>query len=776
MFKRLIWLSMDYPRTTLLLVLLATLAFGFQFPKIHIDTDPENMLPADQADRVLYNQAKQDFGIHDLVVLGITDEAGAFRPETLAKVSRIIDGILQLPGVITDDVISLTTTDDVRPKAGLLEVRRLMEEVPTDATQAEAIRVAIADNPLLTDKLASRDGTALAIYVPIQSKDQAHDIGEAIAALVEVELEPGQDYHLAGLPVAEDTFGTEMFVQMGILAPACGIMIFLLLWGLFRKLTFILPVMAVSMFAVAWAMGLLIGLDYTVHIMSSMIPVFIMPIAVLDSVHILSDFYDRYPRIGDRRETLRQSIDALYTPMLFTSLTSMAGFASLMLADIPPVQVFGGFMAFGILAAFLLTITFIPASIMLMREERLQAAFGRLDEAGGWLGRVLPPFGSAAFRRAVPIALAAVALLGVGVYGVSRTQVNDNPVEWFSEGHPLRIADREMNRLFGGTYMAYLVMEGKEAGAIKRPEVLAYLARLQRELERDPVVGKTSSLADIVGQVGYVLHDGDPAQRRVPDNREQLAQYLFLYQMSGDAGDLDNFVDYDYRLANIWVQMRQGQNRDMARVVDSVNAFMTMEPPPAGIEVHWSGLTYINKVWQDEMVWGMMKAVLVGFAVVLAMMVLLLRSVTLGLLSMLPLTFAITLSYGLAALVGKEYDMPLAVCSTLTLGLSIDFAIHFVQRFRTCLRESEGDPGTSPGQVLSTANRTMFGEPARAIARNALVVAVAFLPLALSSLGPYKTVGVFFALLMSFTALTTLTLLPGLLRLTHRRLWTTKAS
>lgn len=768
MLKRIIWWSMDYPRMSLLLALLVTLAFGFQLPKVHIDTDPENMLPADQPDRALYNQAKRDFAIHDLIVLGITDQAGVFRPPTLGKVKRIIDGILKIPGVITDDVISLTTTNDVRPKAGMIEVKRIMDEIPTDSTQAEVMRAAISDNPLLTDKLASRDGTALAIYVPIQAKDQARRIGNAMAVLAEAELGTGQDYHLAGLPVAEDTFGAEMFVQMGLLAPACGMMIFLLLWFLFRKLTFILPVMAVSMFAVVWTMGLLIGSGYTVHIMSSMIPVFIMPIAVLDSVHILSDFYDRYRLVGDRRETLRQSIDALYTPMLYTTLTSMAGFASLMLADIPPVQVFGGFMAFGILAAWLLTVTFIPASIMLMREQRLQAAFGRLDEAGDWLGRVLPSFGSAAFRHAIPITLAALALLGAGVYGVSRTVVNDNPVSWFSEGHRLRIADREMNRLFGGTYMAYLVIEGKSAGDIKRPQVLTYMGRLQRLLEQDPVVGKTSSLVDIISQVNYVLHDADSNQRRIPDNQQELAQYLFLYQMAGDAGDLDNFVDYDYRLANIWVQMREGQNRDMARVIENVTEFMASQPPPPGISVHWSGLNYINKIWQDEMVWGMMKAVLAGFAVVLTMMVILLRSFTLGLLSMLPLTFAITLSYGLAAFVGKEYDMPLAVCSTLTLGLSIDFAIHFVQRFRGYARESAGD--------LTATNRIMFGEPARAIARNALVVAVAFLPLILSSLGPYKTVGTFFALLMSFTALTTLILLPGLLKITAGRFWQATAS
>jgi hypothetical protein len=130
---------------------------------------------------------------------------------------------------------------------------------------------------------------------------------------------------------------------------------------------------------------------------------------------------------------------------------------------------------------------------------------------------------------------------------------------------------------------------------------------------------------------------------------------------------------------------------------------------------------------------------------------------------MLPLVFAITLSYGLAAFVGKEYDMPMAVCSALTLGLSIDFAIHFIQRYRLNLSRLGGD--------LAAANGVVFGETARAITRNAWVIAAGFSPMMLSPLGPYKTVGVFFALLMLFSGLTALGLLPGLLKLTHGRLW-----
>jgi hypothetical protein len=288
---------------------------------------------------------------------------------------------------------------------------------------------------------------------------------------------------------------------------------------------------------------------------------------------------------------------------------------------------------------------------------------------------------------------------------------------------------------------------------------MSYLSDLQRVLERDPVVGKTSSAADIVGQIGAVLHDGDPAHRAVPENAEQLGQYLFLFQMSGDPGDLDNFVDYDYRFANIWVQMRSGQNKDMDRVEQAVAAYTARNPPPAGTTVRWSGLTYINKVWQDLMVVGMRDAILGGFVAVFLLMAILFRSPLLGLISMLPLTFAIVLSYGLVGLVGKDYDMPIAVCSSLALGLSIDFAIHFIQRFRARLAV-EGD--------LDAVNRYMFGEPGRAIARNALVIVMGFLPMVFATLTPYKTVGAFFALLMTFSALTTLILLPGLLRMSAR--------
>jgi predicted RND superfamily exporter protein len=211
----------------------------------------------------------------------------------------------------------------------------------------------------------------------------------------------------------------------------------------------------------------------------------------------------------------------------------------------------------------------------------------------------------------------------------------------------------------------------------------------------------------------------------------------------------------------MWIQLKGGDNRQMQRVEDRLAAFVQANPPPDGLALQLSGLTYINKVWQDLMVTGMLKAVLGSFLVVFLLMLLQFRSFTFGILAMVPLSASIVLTYGLVGWFGMDYNMPIAVCAALTLGLGIDFAIHFLQRFKSHVRESR--------DVVAT-NKYMFGEPGRAIARNAIIITVGFLPLALSTLSPYITVGLFFASLMLFCTLATLYVLPGALRFVGARI------
>jgi predicted RND superfamily exporter protein len=194
----------------------------------------------------------------------------------------------------------------------------------------------------------------------------------------------------------------------------------------------------------------------------------------------------------------------------------------------------------------------------------------------------------------------------------------------------------------------------------------------------------------------------------------------------------------------------------MEHVTREVDRFFRESPPPVPLKHRWFGLTYINVVWQDKMVSGMLQAFLGSFLIVFVMMSVLFRSPLWGILSMIPLTVTIALIYGIIGLVGKDYDMPVAVLSALTLGLAVDFAIHFLARSRSAVAEH----GT-----WQAAAGPMFGEPARAITRNIIVIAVGFLPLLAAPLVPYKTVGFFMASILAISGVATLFVLSSLLTL-----------
>ena len=756
MLQKLTEIVTRFPKTTIILFLIATIFFAMQFPKIKTDTDPENMLEQTQSDRVLYDKVKKEFGIHDLLVVGIVDEEGIFKPDTLRRVANVINEILKIKGVIIEDVVSLRTSDNVTSEGGTLVVKRFMEEIPRGQKEIEELKSALYGNSFFVDKIISRDGKATSIYIPIEKKDQSYRISKEIEAILKKELTSKQNYYLAGLPVAEDTFGHEMFVQMGITAPLAGFFIMILLFLIFRMGVAIIPPMLDAMLSVIWTMGLLIGLGFTVHIMSSMIPIFLMPIALLDDIHILSGFFDCYPTIRDKRKAIILTMKGLYRPMFFTSITSAVGFGSLALADIPPVRVFGLFVAFGIMAAWVFTQTIVPAIIMLMNEEKLTHLIEKRQKKTSNLDKMLKAFGRFSFYRSKAILVTSLIVLIMGIVGIYQIRINDNPVKWFKPSHKIRTADEAMNKFFGGTYMAYLVAEGDKEDGIKRPDVMSYIDKLQNHLEGLDIVGKTSSVADIVKRINYVLHNEDNAFDSVPQSQQEIGQYLFLFSMTGDPNDLDNFIDYGSQRANIWIQMKGGDNTQMRKVEASFHNFMKNSPLPKGITIRWSGLTYINKVWQNLMVWGMLKAVLGSFVIVFLLMVLEFRSLRLGIISMLPLSIAIICSYGLVGFAGKDYDMPIAVCSALSLGMAIDFAIHYLQRFKVAYHELKD---------IEAANTFMAGEPYKAIVGNAIVISLGFLPLITSTLTPYVTVGTFFAILMVFSTLATLVLLPAIMRL-----------
>jgi len=530
---------------------------------------------------------------------------------------------------------------------------------------------------------------------------------------------------------------------------------------------------------------------------------------------------------------ISEVLNHLFTPMLFTSLTSAVGFLSLLLTPIPPVQIFGAFVAFGILVAFVLTILLIPAYVVRMKPSALAGMASRdnTPHKDSLLARVLRRSGCFAFDNGKVISGIAVGLIALSIAGIFQIQINDNPVRWFKANHSIRVADRVLNEHFAGTYDAFLVLTHADDGSLAEfvrhgrellsstadpvageprstldapsddvgqyygnliaalddalfeaenpatidtlsqlmemaeaaqlaskyfqdPEILERIADIQEALQRSGLVGKANALPDVVKVVNRELRGGDAADYRIPDSVPAVAQVLLQYQSSHRPQDLWHMVTPDFSSTAVWLQLKSGDNQDMTEVMGVLDNYLAENPLPAEVELRWAGKTYINVVWQDAMVKGMLRSLLGALAVVSLMMAFLFRSGRVALLAMVPLSVTILGAYGIIGWFGKDYDMPIAVLSSLALGLSVDFAIHFIERTRA-LTHSSGS--------FAVAIKKMFEEPARAIARNAIVIAIGFTPLFFAPLVPYITVGAFMAAIMALSAVSTLILLPALM-------------
>lgn len=829
--------ALNKPKWIFFGLLIITVMAGLMIPKIQIDTDPENMLPDDQVERLFHNRVKSSFNLHDMIVVGLVNETenGIYNLESLKHLVNITDQITQIPGVIEYDLLALPTVDNIKQKDDGIEFKWLMKEAPQSTEGAEYLSTQVDRLPLLNNTLVSGDKKATSIYVPIADKNESYRISQEIQSIID-QSGSKDDFHITGLPVAEDTFGYQMFVQMGISAPLAGLMIFLLLWYFFKNLKFIAAPMIVAMATVIIIMGTMIGMGFTVHIMSSMIAIFLMPIAVVDSIHIMSEFVELYDEKSDREGVIKQVIANLFKPMLLTSLTSAVGFYSLMLTPIPPVQIFGAFVGSGILLAFILTIVFIPAYLKVLKDDSL-ASLKNIHHTKSKLSNFVKSLGSLSLENNRIIVFMFAVVLIVSIFGILKIQINDNPVRWFKPDHPIRVADQVLNQHFAGTYDAYLVLEAdisslqdsfqnnpiiknsqfadtisefqqqdtsfkaqldellfwaedqlfevsdeasddtsseleqiiewveftdQQLAYFKSPTQLEYVSQLQKALSESGLVGKSNSLADIVKTVNRELQGGANEMFQIPDSQAGVAQTLFQYLSSHRPQDLWHFVSKDYTSTVVWVQLTSGDNQDMTDVVDYMNEYVNQNPPTAGIEINWAGKAYLNKVWQEEMVAGMGMSLISAFVVVFLMMVVLFRSLLFGFLAMLPLTLTISFIYGLIGWIGKDYDMPIAVLSALTLGLSVDFAIHFLQRARDVYAEKKDFKATM---------QEMFEEPAAAISKNAVVIAVGFTPLLFAPLMPYVTVGFFLATIMAVSALVTLMMLPAMLKLLSRWAW-----
>jgi len=757
MASKLTGFSVERPKTTVMAVIILTLIFLSQFPKILIDTDPKNMLPETSPVRVYNNEMESLFALHkDMIVLGIENPHGLFNPASLERVARFTDEIMRIKGVVIPDIMSLTTVDNVLSENGQLIVRPVMDHVPQSGEEVDKLQKEIYDNPMLIGRLVSEDRTTTAIYVPLEEGADAKEIADGIREIV--SKEKGEErYYVAGDPVARDTFGHTMFMQMGIFSPIAGLIMMITLYIMFRNITLVAAMMSVAFLSIIWSMGLLIGLGYPVHIMSSMIPVFLMAIAT-DSVHIFNEFYFRLREVRNKKQAILETLTVVGPAVRYTALATAAGFGVLVIMQIIPVRVFGIFTAFGTIVIRLMSFSLIPALMMLTSDRKLLSIAEREDEESGSGSSWLRKIGETGYRRSGTVIVIGVVMLAIAIAGLTQIRVNNNMVSWFKKSSDIRKADTVMNARLAGTASAYIVAESADIDAMKDHNNLKAIEELQRELEQLPVVGKTTSLVDIVKRVNKVLHNNSPEYDTLPQSSDEIAQYLFLFGMSAKPRDLENVVTADFDKANIFLQLKTWDAVAMRDVLNKIAEFKSSNPF-LDLQFKPAGISYFNMVWNDEVLFDIIKGFILALIVVFVILVINFRSIKWGMISYIPLLFTIVIIYGFVGFIGKDFDMPISVLSAMSLGMAVDFAIHFIRRFQQRYAEDRD---------LERALIWTAARPGKGIIRNAILFASAFSVMILAPLTPYITVGLFIAGMMVISSVMTILFLPAIIRVVGR--------
>ncbi len=659
--------------------------------------------PADPA-YLAYEQYREDFG-SDEVSYVLYEAPGIPHGPWNLEVMRKIDALtsaLEDEVPFLYEVKSLTNAELTTGSGDGIEIRKLQDDFPETQEELLALREAYLAKPMLVGGILSEDAThgALILEMDRSSTDPLEEIrldpeaGDALpnlypqatnAVIEKILSRPeyaGIVFHHSGDVPLNTAYNEIIGGESATLDLITSLVIGLLLLFFFRSFVGTLAPLVVVQVSVILTVAFVVLLGWKLDMSFGQAPTLLTAIGVAHSVHVLSEFGGRFRTLRDRREALVQTLYLVGTPCLLTSLTTAAGFASMSFVPIKSIAHSGVYNAFGVLAAFVMSLTLLMALLSFgRRTPRGPAPAEGTDKGGERLRRVLA--GVAAFdvrhRRAILAASALVFL--VSGAGMARIVVDSNWLNDFSDRLPLKATTLRVDEVMGGvTNVIYLFDSGEPEG-IKEPAVLREMERVQQIAEReDWLVRKGYSLVDVLKDLNQAFHDGDPAWYRLPESRELVAQYLLLYEMSGGE-QAEEYVSSDYRRASLELRLKLAMTSDTAELVAKIDEALAAEPLAAA-SVSMTGIGALWLKLLSYIVSSQIQGFLMAFGVIALMMVGVFRSLGTGLISMVPNLAPVALTLGAMGWLGIELDYSKLSIAAIAIGIAVDDTIHLVSRYR----------------------------------------------------------------------------------------------
>ena len=764
----------DFPRSVIVFLLLPTAFFACFLPRLEKDTDVTNMLPRRNPTVRLADRIEQEFGVRDSLLIGVVENGrqGIYNSDTLRFLFRLTKGLEGLPGIEPGSVKGIFTIDTILGTSDGFEVKPLLDEVPVTEEEILAFRRRVARNSMIQGEIVSRDGTGTLILADPESGADLAALYDRIRDLIgsEDRKNPGREVFVAGIPVITGVIGRYVDQDMRRMIPFVAVVIVVMLALLLRSVRgVVLPLFVVG-FSVVWTMGAMALLRIPIYPMTTIVPILIMALGCADGIHVTNRYYEAVgeEEEADRRCIILRTMGEMWRPVVMTSLTTTVGFLSLLTSDMEPIRYLGAFSAFGIVVAMLFSLTFLPASLALLkvpvprRRPRDRDAGGGRRMAAGMSG-ILGAAGEVVYVYRYLVVGVNVVVILVSLALLPFLRVDSDPMRYFETGSEIPEANRMINEKFNGTGVLNVVLDGGEPDAFKSPALLGRLDRMQRALEKVDDVGGTISIADYLKLMNRAMHGGKASWDVVPETREEVAQYLLLYSFSGEPADLERVVDDDFRKADLIVRLRTLSSKRIGHVVRTIEDLCRELFGGQGVKTQVGGRAMVTYVTQDILVKGQLSSIALSILGVFLITVLMFRSFLAGFLNILPITVATIWNFGFMSLARLPLEPTSAVTACIGIGVGIDYAIHFIAKYRYLA--ANASPAAFPDRVREHVYRRLtratMMTAGKAILFNAIVVICGFLVLLFSRFPPTRTMGILVSLNMFACFVGALTLLPA---------------
>jgi predicted RND superfamily exporter protein len=755
---------------------MVTLFFAAQLPRAELDNDNYRFVPADDPALLTHERIDDTFANTNYILVGLERESGTIFDADFLNLLVEYTARIETIGVV-DHIQSLVTSDYIYGEDDAIIVEPLLpddyfgEDGDAAALREKVLSWDFYNKTLVSDSLAA---TQVLITLDAGTDDRSAEADSylQIRDLAQEMFRGTANVYVSGLPVISASINESVKADLLLLLPLVIAIVLVIMYLPIRSVKAVMYALLPVFVSIICTMGAMPLFNVKLSVISTVIPVVLVAVGNSYGLHIIIHYLDSLKR-GDRdlsdyeahKQFTLGILKTVGTPIFLAMLTTLVSFLSFCWTRVLPILEFGAFTAFGVFVAYLTSVTFLPAMLILARPKIKLAQTERLEYAGG--GVLARFFTAIVTRRKTAVFAVSGVLIAVSVFGSFKLIVDNIFIEYFRRQTVIVQSDEFIRREFGGSKVISVMLEAETPEVILHPDTLAALDGLNEHLVKNVRhTGKVMSYTSFIKRMNQVLYAGgeDPSYYEIPSSPERygkndkdelqglIANYLFFLSDIASSYANDPFEPTAIRSI---VQLSTVGERDTNAVVAAINAYVGENFPSAvssNLTVTIGGPALAEISTNHLVVQSVWTSMIIAFAGLFLIVAFVNRSIAVGFLGVLPLFVVIIINFAVMGFTGIKLNIGTAMIFSLTMGIGIDYTIHFLEAIKRSLREN-------PRTFLELSYRTS----GIAIITDALSTGAGFAVLLFSRFVMLAHFGALVSLSLINSALVGLILMPTLL-------------